>query len=187
MIFVETNRLVLRQWQTSDLSKFSEMCADDRVMKYFPKTLTAIESAECVDRFTQTITQLGFGFWAAEQKNDGKFIGFIGLNPLSDDHPKAPAVEIGWRLHADYWRLGLASEAASACLDYAFEELSLPEVISQTPAINHASIGVMRKIGMQDMQENFRHHLIPLEGNLSEHVLFRIRKPDQHTKEPCPR
>jgi len=60
-----------------------------------------------------------------------------------------PAVEIGWRLDPRVWNQGLASEGARAMLDYGFDELALPEILSIYEPDNVASGRVMEKLGMQ--------------------------------------
>jgi RimJ/RimL family protein N-acetyltransferase len=77
---IETNRLILRQWQSSDTEPFISLNADPRVMEFFPATLSRAESEAMISRIKEKIRQQGFGFWAAELKETKSFIGFIGLN-----------------------------------------------------------------------------------------------------------
>jgi [ribosomal protein S5]-alanine N-acetyltransferase len=58
-------------------------------------------------------------------------------------------IEIGYRLHPDYWNRGLATEAARAVRRYAFEVLKLERVISLIHPENHASRRVTEKTGMK--------------------------------------
>ena len=57
-------------------------------------------------------------------------------------------IEIGYRLHPDYWNRGLATEAARAVRDYAFEVMKLERVISLIHPDNRASRRVTEKNGM---------------------------------------
>ena len=56
-----TERLVMREWRESDIEPFSQMCADPRVMRYFPALLTQEESAAFVERVMQRHVDDGFG------------------------------------------------------------------------------------------------------------------------------
>lgn len=47
---LESARLVLRQWSDADLPEFARMCADPQVMRYFPATLSRLESAALIGR-----------------------------------------------------------------------------------------------------------------------------------------
>jgi GNAT superfamily N-acetyltransferase len=57
--------------------------------------------------------------------------------------------EIGYVLAPAFWGQGLATEGAQQCLDHAFKELGLKEVLATAPVINTPSIRVMEKIGMK--------------------------------------
>src|ERR1700679_327197 len=109
-----TARLVLRRWRESDRQAFRALNADPQVMEFFPTTLTAEETDRGMTRIQQHFKQHRFGLYAAELKETGAFIGFIGLNVPSFDASFMPAVEIGWRLARDYWGRGLATEGARA-------------------------------------------------------------------------
>ena len=56
-----TARLALRAWREEDQPAFAAMNADERVMEYFPATLTAEESADLLDRIRDEFSTEGFG------------------------------------------------------------------------------------------------------------------------------
>ena len=76
---------------------------------------------------------LGYGLWALEVKETGRFIGFTGLAPMPADVPGAGGVEIGWRLARHAWHHGYATEAARAALGVAFDDLGLAEIGRSPP------------------------------------------------------
>lgn len=175
---IETERLYLRQWQASDFAVFAEINADPEVMKYFPKLLSTAVSNAIAHKCQQLIIDKGWGLWAVSlkdrSKENGAFIGFVGLNDTHADMSFAPAVEIAWRLHKDCWGQGYATEAASAALNFAFNELSLDKVVSFTAVINKRSQQVMERIGMINTQANFYHPALDANHRLAEHVLYNI-------------
>lgn len=134
---IETEHLRLRQWRPADYPVFAQMGQDAEVMRYFPAKLSRQESDAMAQRCHDLIAQRGWGMWAAEEKATGDFIGFIGLHIPAAELPFSPCVEIGWRLARAAWGRGLATEGASAALTFAFEQLSLPEVVSFTVAGQH--------------------------------------------------
>jgi len=113
---IETDRLILRRWHSSDVEPFVSLNADPRVMEFFPATLTRAETETMIATIEQRISQHGFGFWATEIKSIKTFIGFIGLNVPANPLPFSPCTEIGWRLAFDYWGRGYAQEGARAAL-----------------------------------------------------------------------
>src|SRR5712691_10822923 len=100
---IETDRLILRRWQSSDVDPFVSLNADPRVMQFFPATLSRAETEALISTFEERISQHGFGLWAAELKATAGFIGFIGLDVPCYPLPFSPCVEVGWRLAFDYW------------------------------------------------------------------------------------
>jgi ribosomal-protein-alanine N-acetyltransferase len=185
MKFVElrTERLLLRRWRESDREPFARMNADPRVMEYFPAQLTRAESDALIDRIEAIFAENGWGPWAAELRATGELIGFIGLSVPAFQAHFTPCVEIGWRLAAEHWSKGLATEGARAALDYAFTELHLPEVVSFTTVANLRSRRVMEKLGMtHNPADDFDHPSLP-EGNpLRRHVLYRMRNPGEESR-----
>ncbi|MGR3976540.1 GNAT family N-acetyltransferase [Acinetobacter sp. 1207_04] len=173
LIELETERLKLRAWQESDLQPFAELNADKDVMHYFPSVLTREQSDNLADKFQHLILDHGWGFWAVELKVTGQFIGFTGLNIQPEQFIFSPCVEIGWRFAKQYWHQGYATEAAKACLKFAFETLQLKEVVSFTAVHNTASEHVMQRLGMQAMFE-FNHPALTQESPLSRHILYKI-------------
>ena len=121
----------------------------------------------------------GFGLWAVEITETGRFIGFTGLSVPGFHANFTPAVEIGWRLTRSSWGHGYASEAARRVLGFAFEDLGLFEVVSFTSTTNLRSQAVMERIGMtHDPADDFDHPLV--EGPLQRHVLWRSTAERSH-------
>lgn len=175
---IQTPRLILRQWQESDLAPFCDMCADPDVMRYFPKTLSRQQSLVMANKITELIAKNGWGFWAVERKSDNAFVGFVGLHTPKDTLPCSPCVEVGWRLAKQYWGQGYATEAAKASIEFGFNELNLPRIVAFTAVINKSSIAVMQRLGMQNTLQNFMHPDVPnnslSSSQLREHVLYEI-------------
>ncbi len=180
---IETPRLILRQWCDSDLDPWAELNADSRVMEFYMATLTR-ESSDQFARWARAgIEQRGWGLWAAELRESGDFVGFIGIQPVPFEAPFTPAVEVGWRLAHRFWGRGLAPEGALASLDYAFDELGLAEVVSMTSIPNQRSMRVMEKIGMhRDPRDDFDHPRIPAGHRLHRHVLYRIGSAERRSR-----
>jgi RimJ/RimL family protein N-acetyltransferase len=171
---LETPRLRLRPWRESDREPFRRMNADPRVMEFFAATLSSEESDAMILRIQAHTAQHGFGFFAVELRESDEFIGLAGLAHVPFEAHFTPCVEIGWRLAAAYWNRGFATEAAHEWLRYAFEELSLPEVVAFTVPANQRSRRVMEKLGMtRNPAEDFDHPRIPEGHRFRRHVLYR--------------
>ncbi|HKR85200.1 MAG TPA: GNAT family N-acetyltransferase, partial [Terriglobales bacterium] len=172
---IETQRLVLRCWRSSDLEPFAKINADPNVMEFFPAPLTSPQSDALVAKIERHFRRHGFGLYAVDLKDPGGFVGFIGLSVPAFHAHFTPCVEIGWRLSSDTWGKGLATEGAEAVLKYSREVLRLKDVVSFTVPVNVRSRRVMEKIGMtRDPADDFDHPQLPPGHPLRRHVLYRM-------------
>lgn len=165
-------RLGFRQWQDTDIAPFARLNADPVVMEFFPGTRNLEETTALVARFQEHFDKHGYCFFAVDRLDSGTFIGFIGLNNPSFTSWFTPCVEIGWRLLQSEWGHGFATEGASRCLQFAFEELKLKEVYSFTAIPNKRSERIMEKAGMERIGE-FAHPALEDGHWLQQHVLYR--------------
>ena len=174
-VYIETERLILRDWREEDAAPFATMNADARVMEFFPKPLIRSESDASMAGIRAFLLDHGYGLYAAEEKSTGAFLGFIGLSRVPFEAPFTPATEIGWRLARTAWGSGYATEGARAVLSDSFARLKFRELVSFTAEWNMRSRGVMEKIGMRhDPDGSFLHPLLPPEHKLARHVLYRV-------------
>ena len=179
-----TPRLLLRPWRDADRLPFQAINADPRVMEFFPSTLTPQESDALIVRIEQHFAHHGHGPYAVELTETGAFIGYIGLYTPTFPAPFMPTVEIAWRLSADHWGQGLATEGARAVLHHAFHTLNLASLVSFTVPQNQRSRRVMEKLGMtHDPAEDFDHPNLPEGHPLRRHVLYRTDREDAQQNE----
>lgn len=172
---LETQRLILRRWREGDRGPFAAMNGDPRVMEFFPALLTEEESNAGVDRIEAHFEWHDFGLWAVEVKECGRFAGFVGLSIPKFEASFTPCVEVGWRLAAEWWGKGFATEGAREVLRYGFEEVGLPEVVSFTSVGNLRSRRVMDKLGMR-RGTDFDHPQIAEGHPLRRHALYRLNE-----------
>src|SRR5215204_5588328 len=151
---IATKRLRLRPWLDSDRAPFAALNADPRVMAHFPSLLTAEQSDALADRIQQHF-------------QTPRFVAHF-----------TPCVEVGWRLAAEYWGVGYATEGAMAALQFGFGDLQLEQIVSFTVPGNTRSRRVMEKIGMvHTPADDFDYPLLPDGHALRRHVLYRIDNP----------
>jgi [ribosomal protein S5]-alanine N-acetyltransferase len=145
---LETERLWLCPWETSDIAAARTVFTDPEVMRYInggvPRSDDEIR--ESISRQQNHLRSNGFCLWKLLLKPDGRFIGDCGLQPLELDG--ASEIEIGWRLAKDQWGRGLATEAALVALHHAVEYARLQRVIAIAMPQNRASRRIMEKLGM---------------------------------------
>ena len=144
-------------------------------MEFFPSCLSRTESDELAAGINESFRRRGFGAWAVEVVGGAGFIGFVGFNVPEFQARFMPCVEIAWRLAFKHWGHGYATEAARAAMQFGFRELSLPEIVSFTAAVNLRSQRVMERLGMiHSVEEDFDHPQLPVGHQLRRHVLYRL-------------
>ena len=152
---LSTERLLLRRWRQEDLDPYAELCADPSVMRWIGngRIRTREECAKAISAFERAWDEHGFGLFALELQASGRLIGFVGLS-VPDFLPEIlPSVEIGWRLAADQWGQGLATEGARAALAFGFGQAGLDRIVSIHQVGNDASGRIMEKLGMRFERE----------------------------------
>ena len=176
----------MRPWCSSDREPFARLNADPRVMEHFPSPLSREESDALADRIDGHIAEHGWGLWAVEIPGLAGFAGYIGLAVPRFTAHFTPCTEIGWRLAAEWWGRGYATEGARAVLRFAFSDLGLREVVSFTTVSNEASQRVMKRIGMtRNPADDFDHPGLPPDHPLRRHVLYRLARNDGHHVDTC--
>jgi len=174
---LETKNLLLRQWKEEDLEAYAKLTSSKEIMKYFPRTLTREQSDKAARKFQKLLEERSWGFWAVEEKSSGQFIGYAGLHAPATKFPFSPCIEIAWRMQDKYWDNGYVLEAGRVIIRAAFEIFALDEVVYFSSLKNLKGEKLASALNMKKEDENFNHPFVELEHELSEHYLYRIKKP----------
>jgi RimJ/RimL family protein N-acetyltransferase len=146
MTTLTTDRLILRPWSLDDFDAYAAMSAEPEVMEFLTPDGRPLTRFQAWQGFAATVGHWklrGFGMFAVVERASGALVGRIG--PW---HPEGwPGFEVGWSLRASYWGRGYATEAASASLAFAFNELGQDKVISLIEESNTRSIRVAERLG----------------------------------------
>jgi ribosomal-protein-alanine N-acetyltransferase len=144
---IETPRLIMRHFAAADLDALSELMANADFMLFSTGVFTREQTASFLfDRVIAPARADLPSQFALITREQNRLIGYCGFFRQMVDG--VSEIEIGYRLHPDYWNYGLATEAARAVRDYAFEVMKLDRVISLIHPENHASRRVTEKNGM---------------------------------------
>lgn len=173
---LETERLILRDWEDRDVEPFAEMCADPLVMKTLGPLMSRDQTKALIDRLHVLSEENGHTFWALERQKDGRFIGWCGIIRAAVN-PIAYLPEVGWRLASDIWGQGYAREAAAASIKWAFDNLPDERVWAITSEGNHLSWGLMERLGMvRHPDMDFDHPHVADDSPLKRHVTYSIAR-----------
>ena len=148
---LETERLILRPFRQEDVDAMAQLFANPDFMRFslgaFSERKQTVDFIEKVMGWDRASMPSQLAVVLCEHDAPIGYCGFF-------HHPEVPGeVEIGYRLHPDYWNRGLITEAARAVRDHAFTDLKLPRVISLVHPENIPSRRVAEKNGMKVEKE----------------------------------
>ena len=159
-----TERLELCPFEPADLDELHELFAEPDVRRYLlhdeimPLEWVEDEIAKSEARFADN----GCGLWALRELGGGNVVGFVGFSPFFDP----PELQLQYGFLPSHWGRGLATEAASAAIGYAFESLGFEDVRAATNVPNVASIAVLERLGMEEWERT--------DGGEAGTVFFRV-------------
>lgn len=151
MIVLETQRLLLRQLETSDLAAMHRILSDPITMTFWPAPLSLEAAQTWIERQRQSYRNHGFGRYALISKDDHSLIGDCGIIPSIVNGQTEN--DLGYVIFHTFWQRGYATEAAEACKHDGLERLGLARICANMPADHLASRRVAEKIGMSFERE----------------------------------
>jgi RimJ/RimL family protein N-acetyltransferase len=151
-IYLETERMQLRDFEAEDQNLILDLDSDPEVMRFInggepssseqaQKTIESILAHQ--QRYDHRL-----GVYRAHLKESGEFMGWFHLRPAKNDLLNLKSLELGYRLKQKFWRKGYATEGSKALIDKAFTDLGAEEVWARTLKGNISSQNVMKKVGM---------------------------------------
>lgn len=176
-VIAETARLRLRTWDEADIAPFMTALNTPAVMQWLGGMGDAALYRSLFERMQQCQADHGYCFWIVERTSDAAMLGLCGLYVTQrPETPVASMTEIGWRLREDAWGHGYAREAAEASLDAGFSRFGLDRIVAYTVRENHASWGLMQRLGMIRARE-FDHVFDHASGPIDT-IVYKIDRRD---------
>jgi RimJ/RimL family protein N-acetyltransferase len=153
---LETPRLRLRGFRASDLDAQLATMVDPEVYRHLGGTpATREETWRKILASPGLWALLGYGYWVAERREDGAYLGQIGFADFKRD--MSPGIEgipeMGWIMAREAQGQGYATEAVLAALAWADEALGGGEIAAIISHDNQASIRIAEKAGFGSREE----------------------------------
>lgn len=153
-MLLETERLFIRDLALEDAEALFSIYQNEDVMRFqggVPSSLVA-EREAIKSHIEKYYKKNGFGLWAVVLKETNTVIGRTGLL-LSEIEGKR-RTEISYLIGREYWGQGLAKEASSAVINYAFENLKIEKIFACIEPLNISSLRVAEKLQMSNIGES---------------------------------
>jgi [ribosomal protein S5]-alanine N-acetyltransferase len=151
MVALETERLALRNFKSNDWEDLHAMIVQYKASGYADYDQPWPTSPEEIKGVINWFAS-GDQFLAVCLKDTRQFIGFVALNPETDEG--SLVYNIGYVFKADFHGKGYASEACRAVLAHAFRTLLAQGVVAGTAAVNLPSCKLLEKLGFQKTGES---------------------------------
>ena len=178
LIFLETERLILRRFAMADVDNLVDLDGDPEVMRFINggKATSRDEvQNDILPWFLHYYERFdGYGFWAAIEKSTGEFVGWFHFRPDEGSGPHEP--ELGYRLRRSAWGKGLATEGSRALIQKGFTEFGVQRVVASTMTVNVASRRVMEKAGLKFVRTFFEEWPEAIEGSEEGDVEYALSK-----------
>jgi [ribosomal protein S5]-alanine N-acetyltransferase len=178
---LQGKRVRLRGPRIEDADALFALFSDVEVMRYWsrpPMTLRS-EAEGLIDEILEGFEQRTLLNWVVATRADDTVIGTCTLFHFEPRHRRA---EVGYSLHSDHWGRGLAAEAATLALDWAFRSLGLHRIEADIDPRNEASRGLLTKLGF--VSEGFLRERYFVGDEVSDTELFGLLADDWSTRQP---
>jgi RimJ/RimL family protein N-acetyltransferase len=143
---IETPHLLLRAWTRDDADVWFNILQEEGILRYFPNQLppSREKAAEYIAHQSAHWAEFGYGHWAVITREDGRVIGWNGLEYLLE----LDETEVAYLLSKRVWGRGYATEAARAAVRFGFERAGLSKIIGLVHSENTGSVRVLEKCGL---------------------------------------
>jgi len=153
-VFIETERLLLREIIEADAQGLYELDSDPEVHKYLGnKPVQNIEtSRDIIKHIRKQYEENGIGRWAIIEKATNEFIGWTGLKYEKNIRANQHYYDLGYRIKRKYWGKGIATETAVESLKYGFNQLNIREICAAAHRENAASNKILTNLGFKFLE-----------------------------------
>jgi RimJ/RimL family protein N-acetyltransferase len=166
---LQTERLVLREMETTDADALLAVLGDPETMVHYPRPFDRDAVGRWIDRARRSYADRGFGLYAVILRESGELIGDCGYL-LQEIHGRSE-VELSYHIGRRHWNRGLATEGARACVRHAFTTLALERLVALVRPKNLQSRRVAEKAGLaveSECDHKGLHHLVYAISRTSE-------------------
>lgn len=162
---VETERMVLRPFQPSDVGPFQAIYGDSKTMRHMLYGVKSRdETIASIDRKICHWEEFGYGLWCIVRKDDGAIIGQCGLAWMSEIND----VQVAYLITRQCWGKGFATEAVQVALDYGFNTLEVDRISAICNPENIVSRKLMKKFGLSLVGELMLSDVVFLHHSLEK-------------------
>ena len=188
MIYLETERLILRDYREDDFNEYYRLKTDSKTM-YYLQDIQLHTKEEAYEDFHKVLEDMSkfdrkFYFMHMELKDSHEQVGSVGYTVMNDT-PVGKIVGAGYFIYPKFWGKGYTTEAFRRVLEFAFCNYNVYRVSTGCLAENIGSERVMQKCGLIKEAEHIDHEWH--DGKMKTRLEYRLLKREwehQNTSSP---
>lgn len=177
MLYMETERLILRDYSEADRDAYYKLKSDSKTM-YYLQDIELNNKEEADKDFDNVLADIKskdrrFYFFHIETKENHEQVGSIGYTVM-DSTPVGRLVHLGYFTYPKFWNKGYVTESLKKVLEFAFAENNVYRVKTGCLKENKGSERVMQKCGMikEADKKEYEYH----DGRMKDRVEYRLLK-----------
>lgn len=177
MLYFETDRLILRDYQEGDGDAYFRLKSDPETM-YYMQDIQLFNEEEAKEDFREVLEDLESGsrkfyFFHVELKESHQQVGSVGYT-VTDNTPVGKLVGAGYFIYPEFWNKGYTTEAFERVLQFAFLENNVYRVSTGCLSENIGSEKVMQKCGLIKEAEHIDYEWH--DGKMKTRLEYRLLK-----------
>jgi ribosomal-protein-alanine N-acetyltransferase len=177
MINLETDRMILKDYQKDEFELYYHLMSDDETM-YFLPDIKLHSRKEAVEAFDDILSDQGaqnrkMYFLHMECKETKEQIGSVGYTVM-DVTPFGKLVHLGYFTYPKFWNQGYVTEAVRKVMEYAFKENDVYRITTGCIKDNIGSEKVMQKCGLIKEAEHVE--FVWHDGKMKTRLEYRLLK-----------
>lgn len=177
MIYLETERLILRDYREDDFDEYFRLKTDEKTM-YYLQDIQLFSKEEADEDFQMVLKDMKkldrkFYFLHMELKESHEQVGSAGYT-VTDNTPVGKLVHAGYFTYPKFWGNGYTTEALKKILEFAFTEHDVYRVTTGCLAENVGSERVMQKCGLIKEAEHVDYEWH--DGKMKTRLEYRLLK-----------
>lgn len=177
MIYLETERLILRDYREDDFDEYFRLKTDEKTM-YYLQDIQLFSKEEADEDFQMVLEDMKkldrkFYFLHMELKESHEQVGSVGYT-VTDNTPAGKLVHAGYFTYPKFWGNGYTTEALKKVLEFVFTEHDVYRVTTGCLTENVGSERVMQKCGLIKEAEHVDYEWH--DGKMKTRLEYRLLK-----------
>lgn len=144
-VIAETERLLLRVFNETDVEDAKAFWGDQEVMEHCLGAIPHDHLHKVLAAYAACHQEKGLSVYAVIEKESNRVIGSAGFNVRTT----IESVELLFHFSKTAWGKGYATEAATACVDFAIKNPNLKMIYASAESKNTGSLKILEKVGFE--------------------------------------